>query len=732
MIATLIVDLAFYVAITLIWLKARDIIADRPVLGKEWISSLSVGLLSVLVMMQTFERDHLYFDLRFIPLLLYAYAKGWKAGLTACLLPIVYRLALGGDAAPEASFSTIVLPVFFGALFHNKSAVSEYTVYRWIDILVSSNLYLIGFWVSGIVFTDLPLREWTETALIMSAFGNISVIIMTWVFNDANRNRFIKKEYEKLANYDSKTGLPNIRFFHERAAALAAQQPIFLLMIDIDYFKHYNDSNGHIIGDGLLTHFGLAVKQSIGSRGFVARYGGEEFIAALPVDSKETACSIAEWVRSDIEKTSFSGGDKQPYGKLTVSIGVSGPANDLSTLIQQAEEALFVAKRQGKNRYCFYDDVAPFVDRTQLEQERDFFKNHYESILEASGDGICGLDHAGYVTFANPAAVRITGYKQDELVGKHIRLLFSKYAAVNAQGNDDSVPVNCPIERTLRDGVLRHQLDAPLYRKNDPPLSVEYICSPMIENGRVQGAVVTFIDITERKKMQELTRKADRMDVIGNTVEGIAHEIRNPLTTLKGFLQLSRSKLDPNHYETMRRELDQIDFVIRELLVVSKPYELQLQEVKLVDCIRESIESASSHAALQRTEIRFDYTREGLSVYGDAERLAQLVLHLIRNSLDSLEEDGVVSISLEEHAEDDSVLLSIQDNGKGMPENIVQKLGELFYSTKTNGIGLGLTLCNRIVQQHNGEMQITSAANQGTTVTVKLPSYANQAMHIMA
>ncbi|WP_199615463.1 diguanylate cyclase domain-containing protein [Paenibacillus alkalitolerans] len=716
MIATFVVDLALYVAITLILLKMRDLAANYPNINWSWFPTLSASFLSFSAMLHPYRIEAHYFDLRYIPLLLLSYLKGWKAGLAAALLPAAYRLYMGGDSAAAESVVTMVLPVLLGAMFHDKSEKSEYKLPRMADVLISVNLFYFVHWFGGLVFTQLPLYQWTEISIISSLFGNLSAIAITWIYNDYSRNRIIKREYEKLSNYDSKTGLPNIRFFHEKAATLASNQPIFLLMIDIDHFKHYNDAHGHIIGDGLLSHFGTTIKQSIGEKGFVARYGGEEFVAVLPVDSKDTACAIAEWVRSDIEHTSFSGSEKQPYGKLTVSIGVSGPSNDLSTLIQHAEEALIVAKHQGKNRYCFYGDVSAFVDRTQLEQERDFFKNHYESILEASGDGICGLDSQGKITFANPAAVRLTGYPQDELVGKEIHMLFAD--------DPSAAAADFPITMTLRDGVLRHQLDAPLYRKNDLPLSVEYICSPMIDRDRVLGGVVTFIDITERKKLQELARKADRMDVIGNTAEGIAHEIRNPLTTLKGFLQLCKPKLDPNHFETMRRELDQIEFVVRELLIVSKPHELQLRETDLLDCVKQSIHSAKGQAFLQKSEIHFDHTDGIPTVYGDPNRLAQLVLHLIRNALDSLEEQGDVDVLLTADRDEDTVILTIRDNGKGMPEDIVQKLGEPFYSTKTNGIGLGMTLCNQIVQQHKGELIVESAMNEGTTVIVKFPSYS--------
>jgi diguanylate cyclase (GGDEF)-like protein/PAS domain S-box-containing protein len=592
-------------------------------------------------------------------------------------------------------------------MFFSRNNIAHNKIFQMADVLISANLFIVAEWLGGLVFYHMPFHQWAEITTYKALLGNASIISLIWLWNDSSRNRIIKREYEKLSNYDPKTGLPNIRHFHEKATALAANQPIFLLMIDIDHFKNYNDAHGHIIGDGLLKHFGAAIKQSIGNLGFVARYGGEEFVVALPVETVEAACDLAEWVRSDIEKTTFSGSEKQPYGKITASVGVSGPSNDLSTLIQQAEEALFIAKHQGKNRYCFYDDVAPFVNRTLLEQERDFFKNHYESILEASGDGICGIDSLGRITFANPAAVRLTGYRPEELVGSEAAMLFS--------------PDNCPISLTLKDGVLRRQLDAILYRKDGSELSVEYIVAPMVGLERVLGGVVTFIDITERKKLQELARKSDRLDVIGNTAEGIAHEIRNPLTTLKGFLQFSRNKLDPHHYETMRRELEQIEFVIRELLVLSKPHEMQLQETDFLECVTQAIESAVTQASLQRTEIEFEHADEIPPVFGDKDRLSQLVLHLIRNALDSLEEEGKVSISITFTAAE-NVMLTIRDNGKGMPEDIVQKLGEPFYSTKTNGIGLGLTLCNQIVQQHKGELHIESEMNQGTTVTVKLPS----------
>lgn len=168
----------------------------------------------------------------------------------------------------------------------------------------------------------------------------------------------MKEEAILLSYTDDLTGIYNHRFFIQQLSLEMERQkryasPLSLLMIDIDYFKHYNDHNGHLAGDEALKGIALRIQHGVRQSDIVARYGGEEFVAILVNTGKEQAMEIAERVRRVVAETSFPNEKEQPNGDLTVSIGVATfapPISTLTDLIRAADNALYRAKRAGRNR----------------------------------------------------------------------------------------------------------------------------------------------------------------------------------------------------------------------------------------------------------------------------------------------------------------------------------------------------------------------------------------------
>lgn len=168
----------------------------------------------------------------------------------------------------------------------------------------------------------------------------------------------MKEEAILLSYTDDLTGIYNHRFFIQQLSLEMERQkryasPLSLLMIDIDYFKHYNDHNGHLAGDEALKGIALRIQHGVRQSDIVARYGGEEFVAILMNTGKDQAMEIAERVRKVVAETSFPNEKEQPNGDLTVSIGVATfapPISTLTDLIREADNALYRAKRAGRNR----------------------------------------------------------------------------------------------------------------------------------------------------------------------------------------------------------------------------------------------------------------------------------------------------------------------------------------------------------------------------------------------
>jgi diguanylate cyclase (GGDEF)-like protein len=178
-----------------------------------------------------------------------------------------------------------------------------------------------------------------------------------------NKNQELKKANETLKNLASRdglTGLYNHRYFQEYLIfelyrSSQNKDTFSLLFLDLDYFKQYNDKNGHLEGDQLLQSFADILKNSIQNSSVVARYGGEEFVLLLPSTSKTNACRVAEKIRQQVESHPFKGRETQPQGKVTVSIGISSfpdDGTDRATLIQCADGAMYRAKKSGRNKVC--------------------------------------------------------------------------------------------------------------------------------------------------------------------------------------------------------------------------------------------------------------------------------------------------------------------------------------------------------------------------------------------
>jgi diguanylate cyclase (GGDEF)-like protein len=168
----------------------------------------------------------------------------------------------------------------------------------------------------------------------------------------------MKEEAIRLSYTDDLTGIYNHRFFIEQLTLEVERQrrystPLSLLMIDIDYFKHYNDTNGHLAGDQVLKAIAILIQRGVRQSDIVARYGGEEFSAILINTGRETALEIAERVRRNVADTRFPNESAQPNKDLTVSLGVvtfSSPVSNLTDLIREADQALYRAKKNGRNR----------------------------------------------------------------------------------------------------------------------------------------------------------------------------------------------------------------------------------------------------------------------------------------------------------------------------------------------------------------------------------------------
>ncbi|QWU16377.1 PAS domain S-box-containing protein [Paenibacillus sophorae] len=348
----------------------------------------------------------------------------------------------------------------------------------------------------------------------------------------------------------------------------------------------------------------------------------------------------------------------------------------------------------------------------QTVEENRKVKEHLESVINGTSDAIHTADMSGTVISVNRAFEELYGWKEREVVGSTIRLV------------PDSVLKE---EETRLQWLIKGAQLAPtetLRLKRDGTVVEVSVSTSVIRDE--EGKPVSFVhvsrDMTERNRMEELLRQSEKLTTVGQLAAGVAHEIRNPLTTLRGFLQLQREKnmLVPLHVDLMLSELERINLIVSEFLILAKPQAVRFQQKDVRHVLHDVISLLDSQAHLHNIEVKDRFEVSPAMVHCEENQLKQVFINIIKNGIESMSSGG--TITLEQKRIGDSIVIVISDEGEGIPENILPKLGQPFFSNKETGTGLGLMISQRIIQAHKGMMEIESQVGRGTSVTIVLPA----------
>jgi len=234
-----------------------------------------------------------------------------------------------------------------------------------------------------------------------------------------------------------------------------------------------------------------------------------------------------------------------------------------------------------------------------------------------------------------------------------------------------------------------------------------YFIEKMRENGLMQA------EIQQREKMQ----------MLGELAASVAHEIRNPMTVVRGFMQLmsghsSSLKRFHEYAPMIIEELDRAESILSDYLSFAKPQEAAWERLDLTEQLANAVSMVTPHANMHRVEIR-TYWQTSLTICFDREKLKQLMMNLMKNGIEAMPDGGTLDLEL--YREGDDAVIRILDTGVGMTQEELNRLGSLFYSTKTKGTGIGIMICYKIIEAANGSLQLASEKAKGTTVTVRLP-----------
>ncbi|MFA4884734.1 MAG: ATP-binding protein, partial [Desulfotomaculaceae bacterium] len=245
----------------------------------------------------------------------------------------------------------------------------------------------------------------------------------------------------------------------------------------------------------------------------------------------------------------------------------------------------------------------------------------------------------------------------------------------------------------------------------------------------IDGSLLTLvfgIDITEQKRMGKEIARLDRLNLVGEMAAGIGHEIRNPMTTVRGFLQMLGEKDDctkyKDYFSLMIEELDRANSIITEYLSLAKnkPVELKRQNLNRIVTVILPLITADAMVTDKHIEIELADIPKMLL---DEKEIRQLILNLVLNGLEAMSTGGRLIIKTS--AEDDEVVLEVRDHGKGIKPDVLEKIGTPFYTTKENGTGLGLAVCYSIAARHNAAIKVETGPD-GTTFIVRFKAMQTQ------
>jgi len=244
--------------------------------------------------------------------------------------------------------------------------------------------------------------------------------------------------------------------------------------------------------------------------------------------------------------------------------------------------------------------------------------------------------------------------------------------------------------------------------------------------GKIIGALVIFQDITELKALEEKLRQADRLAALGTLSAGLAHEIKNPLSAIKTFVQLLPQKIGlPSFMEkfnvTVPREIDRINYLVEDLLELTRRRVRPLVALKVDDLILQVIDLHGEDIKKRQITLEDHLDRRIPPVHGDAETLYRAFSNLIINAIQAMPNGGTLSISSKLDSSLFSVEITFQDTGIGMDETTAKNIFNPFFTTKDKGAGLGLALTRKIIEDHRGTIEVHSEKGMGTTFTLNLP-----------
>ncbi len=346
-------------------------------------------------------------------------------------------------------------------------------------------------------------------------------------------------------------------------------------------------------------------------------------------------------------------------------------------------------------------------------------KDYLDSIFESIPTGVITTDLSGRVISLNPVAAKLLGVLASEVEGLTFLKLFSRELRDKLADGLRYV-INTGKSYRGQEQVIRQQ--------DQTVVIVPVIALVKDKMGNKLGLVIVIEDVSRQRLLNEHLQRAEKQAALGEMAVGIAHELRNPLGTIHGYASLMLTELTEddsksNYLQVIKSEVERLSKLTESLLDYSRPTGEDFTELDLNRVLEKTLLLFQMETSIHEVAVLKVFNPKIPGIFGDEQRLQQAFLNLLFNSLQAISSsEGEIHVETGYEADGDWVVVSIKDNGSGIPENIKDKIFNPFFTTKDTGTGLGLAITHRIVADHSGLIRVSSEINKGTVFVLKFPS----------
>jgi two-component system sensor histidine kinase HydH len=336
-----------------------------------------------------------------------------------------------------------------------------------------------------------------------------------------------------------------------------------------------------------------------------------------------------------------------------------------------------------------------------------------DNVVENVPIGLLALDHQGKIAAFNRGAEAILQLSASQIIGQEAdRILPAELLAEINQSKHQA-------------GVIEKETECKLANGKIVPLEIG-ASSLKDENDIFLGNVLLFKDLTEVRALRREVARSQRLASVGRLAAGVAHEIRNPLSSIKGFATYFKERYpdrpeDQRTADVMIQEVDRLNRVVGQLLEFARPISIEAKEISLEALLKDAVRLIEDQAAEKNISVKIHKNAQIDSVWGDPDRINQILLNLFLNAIDAMENGGELYLEISTNNSGE-ICIAVSDTGSGISPQHISRIFDPYFTTKSTGTGLGLAIAHNIVEAMGGKIYVESQKNRGTTFTVTLPN----------